>query len=73
MNFYPFHQNYSERFLNNFVNDISILEYEKVDIESRSGIEYKFVRFPKMQMRDSADIEFAVFDSPKPFHEIFCL
>jgi len=38
-----------------FTNDISILEYGKVDgIESR-GMECKFVRFPKMQMRDSAE------------------
>lgn len=38
---------------------------------SNDGIEYKFVRFPKMQMRNGIDIEFAVFDSSKPFHARF--
>lgn len=58
-------------FLNNFINDISILEYGKVNLESYDGIEYKFVRIPKMQMRNGIDIEFAVFDSSKPFHARF--
>lgn len=75
MNFYPLtRRNYPGDFLNTFINDISILEYGKVDTSNRvTASNVNSSGFSKMQMRDSADIEFAVFDSPKPFHEIFCL
>lgn len=56
------------RFLNNFANDISILEYGKVDVGSRDGGKCKFIRFPKMQMREIAPISNSPFSIPlNPF------